>query len=77
MHFKVFRGGSSLPEGVPWCSGSVPGVFLGVPGVFRDVPGFTDTPYDSVTYDPVNTRLSESEAEAEEQTNHDAWERVI
>ena len=27
---------------------------------------------DSVTYDPVETRLSESEAEAEEPTNHNA-----
>ena len=26
--------------------------------------------YDSIAYDPVKTRLSESQAEAEEQTNH-------
>ena len=29
--------------------------------------------YDSVVYDPVKTRLSESEAEAEEPTNHNDW----
>ena len=31
-----------------------------------------DSVYDSVAYDQVKTRLSESEAEAEEQTNHKA-----
>ena len=30
----------------------------------------SDTIYDSIAYDPVKTALSESEAEAEEQTKH-------
>ena len=30
----------------------------------------SDSIYDSVAYDPVKTRLSESEAEVEKQTNH-------
>ena len=32
----------------------------------------SDSVYDSVSYDPVKTRLSESEPEAEEPTNHKA-----
>ena len=32
----------------------------------------SDSVYVSVAYDPVKTRLSESEAEAEEPTNHKA-----
>ena len=33
--------------------------------------------YDSVAYDPVKTRLSELEAEAEEQTNYKARNRIL
>ena len=33
---------------------------------------FSDSAYDSDAYDPVKTRLSESQAEAEEPTNHNA-----
>ena len=33
--------------------------------------------YDSVAYDPVNTRLSESEAEAEEPTNRKVRNRTL
>ena len=36
-------------------------------------PFSSDSAYDSVAYDPVKTRLLESEAEAEEPTNHNAW----
>ena len=40
-------------------------------------PFSSDSAYDSVAYDPVKTRLSESEAEAEEPTNHNAWNRAF
>ena len=33
--------------------------------------------YDSVDYNPVKTRLSELEVEAEEQTNHKAWIQAL
>ena len=36
-----------------------------------------DSVYDSVAYDPVKTRLSESEAEAEEPDNCKAWSRTL
>ena len=41
-------------------------------GRIRTVPFSSDSAYDSDTYDPVKTRLSESQAEAEEPTNHNA-----
>ena len=34
-------------------------------GKFKTVSFYCDSVYDSIAYDPVNTRLSESEAEAE------------
>ena len=37
----------------------------------------SDSVYDSVAYDPVKTRLSESEAEAEEPTNRKAQSRTL
>ena len=37
----------------------------------------SDSFYDTVTYDPVKIRLSESEAEAEEPTNRKAWSRAL
>ena len=37
----------------------------------------SDSSYDSVPYDPVKTRSSESKTEAEEPTNHDAWNRAV
>ena len=37
----------------------------------------SDSVYDSVAYDPAKTRLSESEAEAEELTNHKARNRAL
>ena len=37
----------------------------------------SDFVYDSVAYDPVKTRLSEFLAEAEEPTNHKAWNRAL
>ena len=37
----------------------------------------SDSVYDSVAYDPVKTRLSESEAEAEEPTNRKARNRTL
>ena len=39
-------------------------------GRIRTVPFSSDSAYDSDGYDPVQTRLSESQAEAEEITNH-------
>ena len=41
-------------------------------GRIRTVPFSSDSAYDSDAYDPVKTRLSESQAEAEEPTNHNA-----
>ena len=37
----------------------------------------SDSAYDSVAYDPVNTVLSESEAEAEEPTNHNVCPHAL
>ena len=39
-------------------------------GRIRTVPFSSDSAYDSDAYDPMKTRLSESQAEAEEPTNH-------
>ena len=36
------------------------------------LPFSSDSTYDSNAHDPVKTRLSESQAEAEKQTNHNA-----
>ena len=41
-------------------------------GRIRTVPFSSDSAYDSDAFDPVKTRLSESQAEAEEPTNHNA-----
>lgn len=41
-------------------------------GRIRTFPIFSNSAYNSVTYDPVKTRLSESEAEVEEQTKHNS-----
>ena len=41
-------------------------------GRIRTVPSSSDSAYDSDAYDPVKTRLSKSQAEAEEPTNHNA-----
>ena len=41
-------------------------------GKIRTVSFSSDSAYDSNAYDPVKTRLSESQAEAEEPTNHKA-----
>ena len=40
-------------------------------------PFSSDSAYDSVAYDPVKTRLLESEAEAEKPTNHNARNRTL
>ena len=37
----------------------------------------SDSVYDSIDYGPVKTRLSKSEVEAEEQTNHMAWNQAL
>ena len=37
----------------------------------------SDSTYDSVTYDPVKTGLSESEAEVEDPTNHKAQNQTL
>ena len=42
-------------------------------GRVRTCPLYPDSAFDSVTYDLAKTRLSESQAEAEEQTNHNPW----
>ena len=41
-------------------------------GRVRTVPFSSDSVYDSDAYDPVKTRLSELQAEAQEPTNHNA-----
>ena len=41
-------------------------------GRIRMVPFSSDSAYDSDAYDPVKTRLSASQAEAKEPTNHNA-----
>ena len=41
-------------------------------GRIRTVPFSSESAYDSNAYDPGKTRLSESEAEAQEPTNHNA-----
>ena len=43
----------------------------------RTFPFSSDSAYGSVAYDPVKTILSESEAEADEPTNHNAWNQVL
>ena len=47
----------------------VDGIGIGI-GRIRSVPFSSDSAYDSVAYNSVKTRLSESEAEAEERANH-------
>ena len=44
---------------------------IGVGGI-RTVPFSSDSAYDFDAYDPVKTRLSESQAEVEEPVNHNA-----
>ena len=46
-------------------------------GRIRTFPFSSDSAYDSVAYDPVKTRSSKSEAEEEEPTNHNAWNRAL
>ena len=46
-------------------------------GRIRTFPFSSDSAYDSVAYDPVKTRLSDSEAEAKEPPNHNAWNRAL
>ena len=41
-------------------------------GKIRTVPFSSDSAYDSYAYDPVKTRLSESQAEGQESTNYNA-----
>ena len=41
-------------------------------GRIRSVPFSFDSAYDSDAYDPLKTRLSESQAEVQEPTNHNA-----
>ena len=43
----------------------------------KNVSISSDFAYDSVANDPVKTRLSESDAEAEEPTNRKAWNRAL
>ena len=46
-------------------------------GRIRTFPFSSDSTYDSIVYDPVKTRLLESEAEAEEPTNHNACSHAL
>ena len=46
-------------------------------GKIRTVPFSSDSGYDSDGYDPVKTRLSESQAEAQEPTNHNASSQAL
>ena len=50
---------------------------IGVGRSNQNVSISSDSVYDSVAYDPVKTRLSESEAEAEEPTNRKARNRTL
>ena len=43
----------------------------------QSVSTSTDSLYDSVTYDPVRTRLSEWEAKVEEPTNRKAQNQIL
>ena len=43
----------------------------------RAFPFASDSAYDSVVYDLMKTRLPESEAEAEGQTNHNARSHTL
>ena len=43
----------------------------------QNVSIYSDSAYGSVAYDPVKTKLSESEAEVEEQTNHSASSQAL
>ena len=49
---------------------------VGVEGI-RAFPFASDSAYDSVVYDLMKTRLSESEAEAEGQTNYNARSHTL
>ena len=55
---------------VTWSDG------IGV-GRIRTVPFSSDSAYDSDAYDPVKTRLSESQAEAQEPTNQNASSQAL
>ena len=46
-------------------------------GRIRTFPFSSDSAYDSVAYDSVKTRLLEAEAEAQEPTNHNDWNRAL
>ena len=46
-------------------------------GRIRTFPFTSDSACDSVAYDLVKTRLSESEAEAEEETDHNARSHAL
>ena len=46
-------------------------------GRIRTFPFSSNSAYDSVAYGPEKTRLSESEAGAEEPTNQNAWNRAL
>lgn len=37
----------------------------------------TNSLYDTITYDPVNMKLSESEADAKESRNHAGWNQAF
>ena len=43
----------------------------------RTFPFSSDSAFDSVAYDPAKTRLSESQVEAEKQTNHNASSQAL
>ena len=43
----------------------------------QNVSIYTDSAYNSITYDPVKTRLSESEAEVDEPTSHRARNKAL
>ena len=46
-------------------------------GRIRTAPFSSDSAYDSDAYDPVKTRLSEWQAEAQEPTNHNASSQAL
>ena len=56
------------------CSHKLDGIRVGRITTF---PFSTDSANDSGAFDPLKTRLSKSEAEAEEQTNHKARNQAL
>ena len=57
--------------------GVIGGVISSTESESEESSNVSDSKYDSVSYDPVKTRLSESETEAQELKNHKAQNRAL